>query len=179
LQPKSYHMSTVFKSECKSSLVIRIITFSFGLLAMALIAGSFYYITNSIEENIYYALAIILLDLFVLVIIIFLFLNRPKNVMVDSKYLLINFPTKTLRIELDKIVEARKINRVPVFRIGSKGFFGFIGVTIDGSKCFITDPSNTFYLKTSNEKGYYFSCENVERIIPYVSRSIETTAKGL
>jgi len=163
-------MTTVFKAECKSSLVIRLITFSLVLLALILIAGSFHYITNSIDENFYYALAIILLDLFVLVIIIFLFLNRPKNVMVDSKYLLINFPAKTLRIELDKIVEAKKTNKVPVFRIGSKGFFGFIGVAMDGSKCFITDPSNTLYVKTEDEKAYYFSCENVEKIIPYVSR---------
>jgi hypothetical protein len=167
-------MATVFKAECKSSLVIRIITFSLVLLVIVLIAGSFHYITNSIEENFYYALVIILLDLFILTLIIFLYLNRPKNVMVDSKYLLINFPAKTLRIEVDRIVEARKINRVPVFRIGSKGFFGFIGVAMDGSKCFITDPSDTFYVKTSNEKGYYFSCENVERIIPYVGQSLHT-----
>jgi hypothetical protein len=171
-------MTTVFKAECKSSLVIRIVTFSLVLLAIVLIAGSFHYITNSIEENFYYALAIILLDLFILIIIIFLYLNRPKNVMVDSKYLLINFTAKTLRIELDKIVEAKKTNKVPVFRIGSKGFFGFIGVAMDGSKCFITDPSNTFYLKTSDEKGYYFSCENVERLIPYVSRSPDSAARG-
>jgi len=163
-------MTTVFKAECKSSLVIKLITFSLVLLAIVLIAGSLHYITESIDEDFYYALAIILLDLFILGIIIFLFLNRPKNVKVDSKYLLINFPTKTLRIELDKIVDAKKTNKVPVLRIGSKGFFGFIGVAMDGAKCFITDPSNTFYVKTEDEKGYYFSCENVEKIIPYVSR---------
>jgi len=69
-------MTNIFNAQCKSSWVVRIITLSLVLLALILITGSLHYIKESTDENFYDALAIILLDLFILVIIIFFILEQ-------------------------------------------------------------------------------------------------------
>lgn len=47
---------------------------------------------------------------------------------------------------------------------GSKGFFGFIGSTMDGSVSFVKDRSQMIQIITTSDKKYLISCDNSKEL---------------
>lgn len=71
------------------------------------------------------------------------------------------------KIEIDfsqiKSVRKMKYTSLPM-TAGTKGFFGYIGNTLEGSTSFVKDQKNMVQIKTSTKK-YLVSCENSDQLV--------------
>lgn len=150
--------------KCKSSLTIKYITYGIIIMGVTMVITSANSVLPLIGTNLK-GFGILFLYFLFFGLMLILYLNRPNNIRLDEEKLQVRFPNKILSINLKEITEFRKAVKIPVFSYGSKGFFGFLGKSMDGSHCYITDPANTFYIKTKDAKSWYFSCENSDEFL--------------
>ena len=103
---------------------------------------------------------------------LFLFFLVPTKIIVNQNVIGIIFRARRVDIPIEKIRLIRRIHRIPVVDFGSRGYFGYIGLSINGIRVWVLDPENMIFIKTT-EKEYVLSCENVEECIEMVNGNME------
>ncbi|WP_026451976.1 PH domain-containing protein [Aequorivita capsosiphonis] len=149
---------TIYKSRSSNS--VRIITIG-GILLLISIIISIILIREHYEITIGIGATLILLGF-----LIYFYFNSLQVVIIKNEILILKKNIGKIEIKFSEIKSVKSISgTVLTMTAGSKGFFGFIGVTMDGSKSFVKDRSNVIQLITSSNKKYLFSCDNSEDLI--------------
>ena len=58
---------------------------------------------------------------------------------------------------------------------GSKGLFGYVGTTMDGTISLVKDRSQMIQIITKANKKYLFSCQNREELVTAIHSRIIST----
>lgn len=101
--------------------------------------------------------------LFLSLALLKLFVNLP--------YKIILLPNRSVRLfklfkslEIDSIERVYRVNQIPTFNYGTKGFFGFQGETMDGFKSYISSEKKIVALESGKHK-YLISVTNIDEFI--------------
>lgn len=152
---------------CSSSKLVKIITTTsfvlFVLLAFILIfaPGNL----SSASGGIF--LAVILSTVF------YFYTQSLIRIRLDEKFLVLKKNLGSIKLpyeEIDKVVKLKYAD-IPM-TIGSKGFFGFIGQTMDGSRSFVKDRKQMIQI-ISEEKKYLISCDQRDDFLQEIGKRVK------
>lgn len=99
------------------------------------------------------------------VIPVIAFLQSPRQIEITTNELIIYKGLHKNRIPISSIKETKKID-MPILTMpfGSKGYFGFIGRTMDGKISLVKNKKDVIQIDTESE-SYLISCETPEQLI--------------
>ena len=118
----------------------------------------------------YSLLIAIILGAIVLTFFFYFFSNSLKEVTVENKTLILKKNIGKIEIDFSEIKSIKTLQLSAItMTTGSKGFFGFIGTTMDGSVSFVKNRSQMVLLTTTSNKKYIFSCDNPKDLVETVS----------
>lgn len=109
-------------------------------------------------------------------ILIYFYSQSLKLVTVKNNKLILEKNIGRIEIDLSEISSIKTVasSAIPM-TVGSKGFFGYIGTTMDGFVSFVKNRSQMVQLITLDRK-YLFSCANskdlVNNITPLIVRNV-------
>lgn len=148
----------------KSSNSVKVMTVG-GILMLIAILTSIVFINQD-----YSLLIAILLGAFVLTFFFYFFYNSLKEVTFENKTLILKKNIGKIEIDFSEIKSIKTLQPAAItMTTGSKGFFGFIGTTMDGSVSFVKNRSQMVLLTTTSNKKYLFSCNNPKDLVATVS----------
>ena len=108
----------------------------------------------------------IILGVIVLGIFLYFYSNSLKEVMIEDNTLILKKNIGRIEIKISEIDSIKKVSPSAItMTTGSKGFFGFIGSSMDGSVSFVKDRSQMVQLITTSNKKYLISCDNSKVLI--------------
>lgn len=95
------------------------------------------------------------------------------RIQITDKKLILKKNLGRIQIDFSDIHKVVKLKYADIpMTIGSKGFFGFIGQTMDGSRSFVKNRKQMVQIIT-NGKKYLISCDNREDFIEEINRKIQ------
>ena len=143
----------------KSSLMVKIITFGL-LIAMMLLM-----ITLFLSEQNYGLIGGIILSIIIIGSLFYFYANSLKKVIVDNGFVILKKNIGEIKIKISEIQSIENLEYANLtMTVGSKGFFGFIGNTMDNSKSLVKDRSKMVRIKALKE-SYTISCENPQDLV--------------
>lgn len=146
--------------QSRSSNSVKVITIG-GILILILVLISTFFIKQSYSLTTVIVLGIISLGTF-----LYFYMNSLKEVIIEDKTLILKKNIGKIEIEFSEIETIRNVSSSAItMTAGSKGFFGFIGSTMDGSVSFVKDRSQMIQLVTTSNKKYLISCDNPEDLV--------------
>jgi len=145
--------------ESKNSGTVTIITLS------AIVAMFSLLITLTMGLNNYGIIPTVILSLIIILTILYFYFNSLDKIVLSNDTLVLK---KRLGNEEIKLSDIMKIERLAYSNLtmtaGSKGFFGFVGGTMDNSYSYVKDRSKMVKI-TTLEKNIIFSCENPDELV--------------
>jgi uncharacterized membrane protein YobD (UPF0266 family) len=144
--------------KIKSSLVVKFITFA-GMVSIISIVF-FAYQEVFKQKNV---ISGIILFSIIIVIIGILFLRTPKKIILLPNNNLI-IKKQIGEIEIKDITALYQVSKIPAFSIGTKGFMGFQGKTMDNYSSYIMDEKEIIAIETKSQK-YLISCKHSKNLI--------------
>lgn len=153
----------------KSSNSVKLITVG-GILLLILASISIIFIqqNNGLTTS-------IVLGAIVLAVFLYFYSNSLKEVIIEDKGLILKKNIGKIEIKFSEIKSLRNVSLSGItMTTGSKGFFGFIGSTMDGSVSFVKDRRQMIQLITTTNKKYLISCDNSEELINTFSSIIHS-----
>lgn len=152
---------------CSSSKLVKIITTTsfilFVLIAFILIFAPGKW--SSASGGIF--LAVILSTVF------YFYTQSLIRIRLDKRFLVLKKNLGSIKLpyeEIDKVVKLKYAD-IPM-TIGSKGFFGFIGQTMDGSRSFVKDRKQMIQI-VSGEKKYLISCDQRDDFLQEIGKRVK------
>lgn len=143
----------------RSSTSVKIITLG-GILALLLLVISLAFIRKDFGPLLGSILGIIIFG-----IVFYFYGNSLKSIIVTEKSLILQKQMGKIEIDFSQIKSVRKMKYTSLpMTAGTKGFFGYIGNTLEGSTSFVKDQKNMVQIKTSTKK-YLVSCENSDQLV--------------
>jgi len=95
------------------------------------------------------------------------------RIQITDKHLILKKNIGRIQIDFSDIEKAVKLKYADIpMTIGSKGFFGFIGQTMDGSGSFVKNRKKMVQIITSDKK-YLISCDDREDFMEEINRKIQ------
>lgn len=153
----------------KSSNSVKLITVG-GILLLILASISIIFIqqNNGLTTS-------IVLGAIVLAVFLYFYSNSLKEVIIEDKGLILKKNIGKIEIKFSEIKSLRNVSLSGItMTTWSKGFFGFIGSTMDGSVSFVKDRRQMIQLITTTNKKYLISCDNSEELINTFSSIIHS-----
>lgn len=148
----------------KSSNSVKVMTVGGILILIAVL------ISIVFTKQDYSLLIAIILGAIVLTFFIYFFSNSLKEVTVENKTLILKKNIGKIEIDFSEIKSIKTLQLSAItMTTGSKGFFGFIGTTMDGSVSFVKNRSQMVLLTTNSNKKYIFSCDKPKDLVETVS----------
>ena len=139
--------------------MVKIITFGL-LIAMMLLM-----ITLFLSEQNYGLIGGIILSIIIIGSLFYFYANSLKKVIVDNDFLVLKKNIGEIKIKISEIESIENLEYANLtMTVGSKGFFGFIGNTMDNSKSLVKDRSKMVRIKTLS-KSYTISCEKPKELV--------------
>lgn len=89
---------------------------------------------------------------------------------IDEPLLLIIFLFRKIEIPISEINTIVRVHKIPVVDFGSRGYFGYIGLSMSGVILWVQDPKNMILIKT-DKKSYVISCEDSDGLIARIKAS--------
>lgn len=108
---------------------------------------------------------------------IYLYLNALKQIVVNDTHLILEKNKGHIKIPLVDIKSIFKLenSNLPM-TLGSKGFFGFTGTSMDGAIVLVQDRKNMIKIETDSGKNYMVSVANPEFLVKQIKKSIVKSA---
>ena len=97
----------------------------------------------------------------------FYFLFDPRRVVVDDSTLSVHFRLRRVDIPLHDVRFVRRVGKMPVVRLGSLGYFGFLGTGMDGTKIWVKDIKRMVHIQTERN-SYVLSCDRPSELVASV-----------
>ena len=143
----------------KSSLMVKIITLGL-LFAMMLLMISLF-----LSQQNYGLIGGVILSIIIIGSLFYFYANSLKKVIVDNDFLVLKKNIGEIKIKISEIESIENLEYANLtMTVGSKGFFGFIGNTMDNSKSLVKDRSKMVRIKTLS-KSYTISCEKPKELV--------------
>ncbi|HLS11944.1 MAG TPA: PH domain-containing protein [Flavobacteriaceae bacterium] len=152
----------------KSSVFVKIATSS-SLLIMVMILFSLITIGRKFS-----LIGAIILIALILGTLIYFYSNSLNKILLEKDAIILKKNIGQIHIPKSSILEVSRLcfsNLTMTY--GSKGFFGFIGKTMDGSSSFVKDRKKMIRITTTNKK-YIVSSENADELIREIKSSMQT-----
>lgn len=149
----------------KSSVFVKIATSS---LMLTMIMTLFPLITIGRKFSLMGAIVLIAL---ILGTLIYFYSNSLNKILLEKDAIILKKNIGQIHIPKSSIVEISRLcfsNLTMTY--GSKGFFGFIGKTMDGSSSYVKDRKEMIQITTTNKK-YIVSSENANEIVREIKLS--------
>lgn len=149
----------------KSSVFVKIATSS---LMLTMIMTLFSLITIGRKFSLMGAIVLIAL---ILGTLIYFYSNSLNKILLEKDAIILKKNIGQIHIPKSSIVEISRLcfsNLTMTY--GSKGFFGFIGKTMDGSSSYVKDRKEMIQITTTNKK-YIVSSENADEIVREIKLS--------
>ena len=150
--------------QSKSSTLVKIITIS-AISALLLLVISLIFIRKDFDP-----LTGSILGVIVFGVVFYFYGNLLKRIIITVKSIVLEKVLGKIEIKVSQIesVKKMKYSALPI-TVGSKGFFGFIGSTMDDSISFVKDRKKMILLTTTSKKKYLFSCDNSKELVNLLS----------
>lgn len=148
----------------KSSTSVKIITIGI-IAALLLLVISIIFIRKDFDPLTGSILGVIIFG-----VVFYFYGNSLKRIVITDKSIILEKVLRKIEIEFSQIesVKKMKYSAIPM-TVGSKGFFGFIGSTMDDSISFVKDRNKMILLTTTSNRKYLFSCDNSEEVVNLLS----------
>lgn len=148
------------------------VTLVFGFLLIAILASLFYKSLGDSTSSSHFLNIILIFVIIILVSVAASF--YPKRIILNENTVLIEKMIGTTAIPFSSINSISAVSGYPVaMTISTKGFLGYLGITMDGGKSYVTNANNAVLIKTMNNKGYIISLENRDVFIKAVSAHLK------
>jgi hypothetical protein len=155
-----------FKS--KSSIQVKLITIG-GLSTVVLILLSLFVKMKSV--GIVFSILVVL---FIVVTVFYYYSKSLVKIVVEEKFVILKKSIGFEKIGIAKINDIVKLEYCDIpMTVGSKGFFGYIGATMDNSYSYVKNRSEMVRI-TTNDKKYLLSCENSDYLVTEIKERIKS-----
>lgn len=144
----------------KSSGTVKIITISTFLVTIVVLI-SYILIRKDLPQIWSIILGAVILGTF-----FYFYANSLTSVIVTDNSIILQKKIGKIEIEFSEIdsVKMMQYSAIPM-TVGSKGFFGFIGGTMDGASSFVKDRRKMVQITTTSNKKYLVSCDESENLV--------------
>ena len=106
-------------------------------------------------------------------ILLFFYATSLKEVILTEDYLILKKHLNPIHIPYKKILSVKKLKYANLtMTSGSKGFFGFIGTTMDNSVSLVKNRKQMIRINTA-EKNYIISCEQPEIVMAEILKRLK------
>lgn len=96
------------------------------------------------------------------------------RIQISEKKLILKKNMGKIQIDFEDIQKVIKLKYADIpMNIGSKGFFGFIGKTMDGSRSFVKNRKQMVQIITTDEK-YLISCDNRDEFFLEINKKLQS-----
>lgn len=152
----------------KSSNSVKVITFG-GILILITVLISIVFLNQE-----YSLLIAIIVGASILSFFLYFFANSLNKVMLQDKSLILKKNMGKIEIAFSEIKSINTLQPTAITMTkGSKGIFGFVGTTMDGTVSLIKNRKQMILLTTTSNKKYLFSCDNKSDLVAAVSTKIK------
>ncbi|MFD2698573.1 PH domain-containing protein [Mesonia sediminis] len=150
--------------QSKSSIFVKIATASI-LILVTLIA-----IMLTTTDKSYGLIGGVILSLLIFGSVIYFYSNSLKKIVIEKDFIILQKNIGQIKILKVDIIEVSRLSYSNLtMTYGSKGFFGFIGKTMDDSISLVKDRKNMLRITTKN-KRYLFSSLNSDQLVQEMKR---------
>ena len=150
--------------QSKSSIFVKIATASI-LIVVTMIA-----IMLTTTDKSYGLMGGVILSLLIFGSVIYFYSNSLKKIIIEKDSIILQKNIGQIKIlKVDIIEVSRLCYSNLTMTYGSKGFFGFIGKTMDDSISLVKDRKNMLRITTKNKK-YLFSSLNSDQLVQEMKR---------
>lgn len=145
--------------KSKSSLYVKVTTI--GTTIISLFAATVLYLSN-IQ---YGSLAAIFLLIIIIGSLLYYYTISVKEIVMEPDKIILLKGHGFTNINKSEIISVHRVEySAIVFTNGSRGIFGFIGSTMDGSTSFVKDKTKMISIKISGKK-YILSADNPDGLV--------------
>lgn len=143
----------------KSSFSVKLIT-----IGIVIVMGIVVFSTLALNDK-YGIIGGIIISLVILSTLIYFYANSLKKILIGEKHLTLEKNIGKIEIPFSDIIKIEKLDFSNLsMTYGSKGVFGYIGITMDDSISMVNDRKNMVRIIT-NDKKYTISSERPQELI--------------
>ncbi len=148
-------MKTVYHSS--SSISVKIVTVGIILIFILMIWELIFRYRN-------YVVSYVIISI-IFVLLLYFYLNSLKEVVVDGKKIILKKIMGKIELDIEKIIDIKRLEFSNLdMTVGSKGYFGFIGSTMENSYSYVKDRNKMVKIILSG-KSYIISVDTPEDLI--------------
>ena len=152
--------------KCKSSKEVKLVTTA-TIIAMLLLIISIF-LNNGLKTYLGISISVV-----VVFSLIYFYARSSNQVILEEDKLILERNIGSIVIPLKDIqnIQQLRFSNIPM-TVGSMGFFGYIGTTMDNSVALVNDRTEMFRIFTKN-RSYTVSCEDAADLIEEIRKVIK------